>query len=328
MEKDRKTAHLSITVASLTLKRPKMVEVLLNSLGSMDVPENCTVCCLIVENDTAPVTQSLVEEMDPLPNRLALHYVLETEPGIPFARNRAAKEAIARGDDLLAFIDDDEIVAKDWLVQMVDGYRAGEAILLGGPRRIAPPLDGLSILENVMHNNITANFRAMEDRAAATSTFNQTPEVQVYTNNWLAETRLFSELGIWFDEAMRFTGGTDSKLCTVAKEKGLSVGWVSGAYVYETLTRDRLSFVYQHGRARDQINNLFHRRLKKQPLLRISLLLRLPIKGIEIVVLAISVPLTRGKTLLRLAKTTGWVSGRVGAALGIRSKLYSKITGD
>ena len=328
MKQDRATAHLTITVSSLTRKRPAMVKALVESWGAMDVPDNCTVICLIVENDTAPETQALIEGMNPLPNGLAQRYVLEPEPGIPFGRNRAAKEAIANGSDLLVFADDDEVVAKDWLVRLVAGYRAGEAVLLGAPLRTAPPLDGLSKLEQIMHANIAARYTSKERRAASLASLNATPRVTVVTNNWMGETRLFSEAGIWFDESMRYTGGTDSKLCAEVKDAGYTVGWVKDAYVYETIPRDRLSFGYQFARARDQANTHFHRKMQAKPIALYGLILHLPTKTIAALALLIALPLTGGKTLLKLARTTGWMVGRIGAAFGTRSKLYTNITGD
>ena len=324
---DRQTAHLTITVASLTRRRPGMVQSLIRSWGEMQVPENTTVRCLIVENDEVAQVQDLVATFDPLPNGLPLDYVLETQPGIPFGRNRAAKEAIANGADLLAFADDDEVVASDWLVQMVKGYREGTARLLGAPLRLAPAAQDLTLLERVMHDNLTEHFRRREHKIAAKTTYSTTPSVSVFTGNWMGETRLFSQEGIWFDEEMRFTGGTDSKFCGEVKGRGIPVGWVKDAFVYETVSRDRLGFGYQFGRARDQINVHSHRKMAERPLSRYGLVLRLPGKIIEIIILAIAVPLTRGKTLLKLAKTMGWVAGRVGAAFGVRSTLYRNITG-
>ncbi len=327
MDQDRTTRHLTITVASLTRRRPGMVEALIRSWGDMDIPGNATVRCLIVENDADAQVKGLVESLNPLVNGLPLDYVLETEPGIPFGRNRAAQEALAQGSDLLCFVDDDETVASDWLVRLVAGYRASEAALLGAPLRMAAPIDGLSRLELMMHHSISEGYRQKEKRNASLTSLNDTPRVTVVTNNWLAETRLFAEDGFWFNENMRFTGGTDSVFCAQVKDAGYKVGWVKDAFVYETLPRDRLSFGYQYARARDQINVHFHRKMEATPLSRYALILRLPGKLVEILILIVKLPFTGGKTLLDLAKTTGWVAGRVGAAFGVRSKLYTNITG-
>lgn len=305
-----------------------MLKSLMTSWGEMELPRETTVRCLVVENDDTTRSQSLVEGMSPLPNGIEIDYVLETEPGIPFGRNRAAREALAQGADLLAFVDDDEMVAADWLVEMAIGYRGGTARLLGGPLRVAPASADLSWLERIMHESMVEHFRKREVKRDKRSTLNETPRVTVYTNNWLAELSLFSEEDIWFNENMRFSGGTDSVFCGDVKAAGFPVGWVPSAHVYEIVPKERLSFAYQYARARDQINVHFHRRMKEKPISRYGLILRLPTKLVEVLILTIGLPLTRGRTLLELAKTTGWISGRVGAAFGRKSSLYTQITGN
>lgn len=305
-----------------------MLAALIESWGRMALPVDTTVGLLIVENDDAALCEDQVKNHPQLPNGATVAYVHEPELGIPFGRNRAAREAIAGGADLLVFVDDDETVDPQWLVRLIQGYRDSAAVLLGAPLRIGPPVAGLTRTERMMHDNITEFYRRKEDRAAKLASLNDTPRVTVVTNNWIAETRLFSEAGIWFDETMRFTGGTDSKFYEEVKRAGYPVGWVRDAYVYETWPKERLSFRYHHGRARDQINNHFHRKMRDKPVSRYGLVLRLPGKLLEAIILAAAVPLTRGRTLLKLAKTTGWISGRVGAAFGVKSKLYTKVTGE
>jgi len=67
--------------------------------------------------------------------------------------------------------------------------------------------------------------------------------------------------------------------------------------------------------------------METSPISRYALVLRLPGKLIEIIILLVKLPFTGGRTLLDIAKTTGWIAGRVGAAFGVRSKLYTNITG-
>lgn len=327
MIEDRANAHLKITVAALTRKRPEMVKNLLDSWQLMQLPENCTVSCLIVENDETPITQSLVNSRDPLQADLPLHFALEPEPGIPFGRNRAAKVALEHGSDVLIFVDDDEIVVEDWLVKLVAGFRASEAVLLGAPVRISPPTDALSWYENLMHQNIVAFRKEREERAATEASLNDCGLLTIATNNWIADTGLFSEHGIWFDEAMRFTGGTDKKLGMETKAAGLKVGWIKDAFVYETMPKDRCNFGYQYRRFRDQSNTDFQRKIAEKPRWRFMIFQRLPKYFFVMIFYLVSVPLTRGKTLLKLAQKMGWISGRIGAAFGKRSELYTKITG-
>jgi GT2 family glycosyltransferase len=304
-----------------------MLRALIESWGAMDIPEDCSVTCLIVENDSEALSEAVVTAARPLPNGADLSYVLEPELGIPFGRNRAAKEAIARGDDLLAFVDDDEVVAQDWLVRLIDGYRQSDAVLMGAPLRAAPVHDGASWSERIMHRNVAARYAKKENRAARRADLHGTPGVTIVTNNWLADLKVFTEHDLWFDEKMRFTGGTDAKFHAELRKLGLPSGWVKDAFVYETVPPERLSFAYQYRRAKDQSNTNFRRKFTATPAARLGALVSVPAKTLSAILLAVALPFTRGGTLLDLARTLGWISGRVGALFGIKSKLYEETTG-
>lgn len=305
-----------------------MLSALIDSWGAMTLPDGCDVRCLIVENDETPLSESVVREASPLENGAALDYVLELEPGIPFGRNRAAKEAIAAGSDLLAFVDDDEVVAKDWLVQIVQAYRDSGAILLGGPLRVKGTDRNLGWLDALMERCIERRYMRKETRAARRAGLSGTPGVTIVTNNWLGETALFAKHGIWFDEEMRFTGGTDSKLSAEVKAAGLPTAWATEAAVYEEIPRERLSVAYQFKRGRDQSSTNFYRKIAKKPAARLSVVVSVPLKLIAVAGLLIALPFTGGRTLLDAVRTSGWIAGRIDALMGKRSDLYQTVTGD
>lgn len=318
---------LTITVAVLTRQRPRMLAGLIDSFAALQTPPDCEVRFLVVENDDAPHSRDVVEvRQGRLPGG-ALDYVLETEPGIPFGRNRAAREALAAGHDLLAFVDDDEVVAEDWLVHLIAGYRQSGAALIGAPLGIHPQQDGLSWTQKRMHDCIRRRYARKEARAARRAGLTGTPGVTIVTNNWLAEMRIFRDHGIWFDEAMRFTGGTDAKLSAEVKKAGLPTAWVDDAYVYEIVPPERLTFAYQFARGRDQSNTNFRRKIDNSGAARWSTLVSVPLKALSAVVLAVLLIPTNGRTMLDLARTTGWMAGRIGALFGSRSSLYARTTG-
>ena len=147
--------HLTLLVAVLTRRRPHMLVALMHSLAKLQLPDNCSVSYLVVENDTEQRVLDAVQAVAPLFPAPPL-YVHEDEPGIPFGRNRAVREAIARDCDLLLFVDDDEEVAEDWLVHMVAAYRTTGAVLLGGPLRAQAPKSKLSLAQRKMFENIQA----------------------------------------------------------------------------------------------------------------------------------------------------------------------------
>ncbi|WP_226552114.1 glycosyl transferase [Celeribacter naphthalenivorans] len=304
-----------------------MVAELIASWGQMQLPENCDIRCLIVENDEHPNTQPLIAAQPVLPNGAPLDYVLETEAGIPFGRNRAAKEAIARGDDLLVFVDDDETVAQDWLVSLITGYRESQAVLLGAPLRIAPRQGNLTAFQSLMYDNLRFSYEQRETRTTDTATLNSPGRAVIATNNWIAETGLFRDENIWFDESLRFSGGEDTRFQQDVKDRGFAIGWVKDAFAYETVPAQRLSFIYQYRRTRDQANTNFQRRLHEKPSSRYKIFLKLPGKALQILFLTILLPFTPKKSFIRLAKRAGNYTGKLGAAIGTRSTHYVQTTG-
>ena len=324
----RKNKQLLACVATLTRQRPKMLEALLRSWSSLMIPEKLKVTFLVIENDTQERSKDLIQTLRPEFKNCDLIYALETEPGIPFARNRAATESIEIGSDLLLFVDDDEEVPRDWLQKIIQGYRNSEAKLIGAPLRARRPEENLTFLQKLMFTNLKSRYRKKERRASRKASLKGTTGVTIVTNNWLAETSLFSEHNIWFDESMRHTGGTDSKFYAEVIAKGLQTAWVQGAHVYETIPPERLSFLYQYGRARDQSNTNFRRKnngtVRLNPIVLTSILIKL----IAVIGLILTLPITAGRTLMTLARALGWIAGRIGAIAGSRSTLYSSTTGN
>lgn len=318
---------LTVVVAALTRDRPQMLRALLNSLARVECPQNVTATYLIVENADKEASRSVVEATA-AESGLPIRYVLEPKLGIPCARNRAAHEAIAMGADLLVFVDDDEEVAADWLLRLVDGYRKSSAVLLGAPLRMRPlPAETLSWSQRLMQRSLAARYKRKEDRAARLATLEDTPRVTIVTNNWLAETRLFSEHGVWFDEEMRFTGGTDAKFYAEVRKRGLTTGWVADAYVYETIPKERLTFGYQFRRGRDQSNTNFRRRRASGSTSAVKSLASVAIRCVFLLVMVLTFPFVGGRTYADVARNAGWITGRITALLGRRSKLYAQVTG-
>ena len=305
-----------------------MLEALLRSWSSLIIPEEVTVTFLVIENDTEARSKDLIQTLHPIFKSSKLVYALETEPGIPFARNRAARESLKMESDILLFVDDDEEVASDWLEKIIQSYRSSKAKLIGAPLRARLPEESLTLLQRLMLTNIKSRYRKKEMRASRRASLKVTSGVTIVTNNWLADTSLFSEHNIWFDESMRHTGGTDSKFCSEVIAQNIPTAWVRDAYVYETIPPERLSFLYQYRRARDQSNTNFRRKNNGTVRLNLVLVTSILIKLIAVVGLILTLPFTAGRTLMTLARALGWIAGRAGAIAGSESNLYSNTTGN
>ncbi|MBB5754289.1 glycosyltransferase family A protein [Prosthecomicrobium pneumaticum] len=306
-----------------------MLRALLQSFAECHTPPGVEPLFLIVENDHQARSRATIESLRPKLGGRQLVLVLETELGIPFGRNRAIDEALARGADLLAFVDDDEVVARDWLVHLVAEYRRSGADLIGGPVRIMPPDAGLGPMQRAIHRGVAARLARREAQMAAMARSGRPFRHTIVTNNWLARTTLFSDHGLRFDESLRHTGGSDAAFDEQVRARGLSKSWAPEALVFETLPAERLSFAYQFTRAKDQSKVSLRRKMARgEERVAFDVLVVVPLRLVGSLGLVLMLPFRPGLALVDLARSLGWTAGRVLGLCGSRSRLYERITGD
>ncbi|MBC1235759.1 hormogonium polysaccharide biosynthesis glycosyltransferase HpsE [Nostoc sp. 2RC] len=111
---------LDITVAIPTYNGASRLPNILDKLLTQTGVQNLKWEVLIVDNNSSDNTSEIIQNYQKLyDGNCHLRYVFEREQGAAFARLRAVKEA--RGE-LIAFLDDDNLPAPDWLAQ---GYAFG-----------------------------------------------------------------------------------------------------------------------------------------------------------------------------------------------------------
>lgn len=116
-----------LSVAICTWNRAQSLRTALSSIVQLVNPAGATWEVVVVDNNSADDTFSVVEEYrDALPIR----YVFESQQGLSHARNRAVQEA--KGD-LIIFTDDDVRVDPRWLAEYVGAAeRFPNATFFGG----------------------------------------------------------------------------------------------------------------------------------------------------------------------------------------------------
>lgn len=238
----------TVYVSSLTYKRPQDLAIMLQNLRSLELPVGWDVRFLIVDNDPKGSGQVEVQSAaSHFGDRLG--YVVETTAGIPAARNRAIKEALAASANLLCFLDDDEVPDKHWLSELVSYWTSNPAALIGGPVKRRLPEKALSPIRRILGRSMIAR-RNLTDGWIASGKLSGVP--RVYTNNWLCDLRAVRDHDLWFDQSLQFSGGSDTAFYLAVHKKGLKTGWCSTAIVYETLDPERMTVRYQFARGRTQ----------------------------------------------------------------------------
>lgn len=114
-----------ITVCICTFKRPAMLESLLRELGNQNTDGAFTFSAVVADNDAEESARKVVALCAP-DTSLSIVYCVERERNIAAVRNLAL--AHARGE-FVAFIDDDELPSRDWLLFL---YRTCQRFSVAG----------------------------------------------------------------------------------------------------------------------------------------------------------------------------------------------------
>ncbi len=125
---------IRIAIGLCTFRRPQLRETL-ESLAGLQIPDGVSLRIIIADNDEGPSAEVLVAEFAARA-ALPVSYIHAPARNISVARN--AVLAAGEGDDFLAFIDDDETAAPDWIALMLAQMASSPApdVVLGPVRAI------------------------------------------------------------------------------------------------------------------------------------------------------------------------------------------------
>ncbi|QQR90852.1 MAG: glycosyltransferase family 2 protein [Myxococcales bacterium] len=188
-------ASFVVGIVIATMKRPRMVEELLCSIGQLRFTTGAPQLeIVVVDNDPEASAKKACEQIQstlPWPVR----YVVEAQQGIPFARNRGVKET-HEGCDFIVFVDDDERVDNGWLEALLDTQRLYHADVVAGP------------VESILPQN--APSWATRGKIYRHLSYAEGTQLSwCATGNVLMRSSIFSVVSPWFDERLSLTGGSD-----------------------------------------------------------------------------------------------------------------------
>jgi glycosyltransferase involved in cell wall biosynthesis len=121
----------SISVCVCTYRRPELLRRLLFELSKQETAGRFSYSIVVADNDRQQSARDIVAEFARRDSVTAT-YCVEVEQNVALARNKALEHA--RGD-YVAFIDDDEFPAADWLVRMLSACEQFEVDGVLGPVR-------------------------------------------------------------------------------------------------------------------------------------------------------------------------------------------------
>ncbi|MDH6266942.1 glycosyltransferase involved in cell wall biosynthesis [Rhizobium sp. SG_E_25_P2] len=318
---------MKICIGTITRNRPDMLRALLASYGRMRMPDGVEIIYAIAENNPEVTIHAVVEEMRPA---LGGHRLLvEAEPrrGIPFARNHVLDMALAEGADYLTFVDDDEQVDADWLVNLLRMAREGDYDLVGAPVLIRDMPAGACGLAAILWRGMVRRNAHVAKKARRRFAKKGPNSINVSTANWLGRLDFFRRTGLRFDDGIGQGSGSDRRLYKDLVAKGGKAGWTIDAPVYDTVPLSRLTLSYQFKRGREHTAYLFADSDRTGSMPRIMLLAKALGRIPRILASLVAIPFTGGESLLMASRLAGDMVGFIDAYRGVFGSHYANVTG-
>ena len=234
-------ATLKVTVAIPTYNRADFLRQTLAGLVAQQFPRDHFEI-LVLDNNSSDHTRNVVAEFasaHPAPR-----YVLETQQGLDYARNRAIAEA--RGE-IIVFGDDDILVQPDWLAQMAVPLLADPAQRIGAVGGEVIPVfpDGLPDWVAEWHSPLAfrPDLGPLEARHSPMGANLAFPRF-VFDKLGLFHTALDRAAGNYFS-------GGDSEMIRRVRAAGLEVWFAPAAAVKHQMPASRTTFRYARRHAFD-----------------------------------------------------------------------------
>lgn len=125
--------RILISLIITTYNRAAMLAEALKSVAASQIENHRDVEVIVVDNNSTDNTRQTFEEIEARGFPFVLRYVFERNQGLSFARNRGTDEAAGK---YVVFMDDDQLIDKDYLARLEPAFRSTGAACIGGPNLI------------------------------------------------------------------------------------------------------------------------------------------------------------------------------------------------
>ncbi|MEM3088783.1 MAG: glycosyltransferase [Candidatus Bathyarchaeia archaeon] len=217
-----------VSVIVVTLNRRKHLKKCLDSLFNLDYPES-KFEVIVVDGGSEDGTREMVCREFPKVN-----LIIEKRKGIVYGRNTGWKHA--KGT-IVAYTDDDCIVDRFWLRNLVSGFKSMEIKGVGGPLFYLNP----RLNPERFYGTPVGPFYLGERKRLLKSNEN------LITANLAVRSEVFGK--IRFLESLAYNDSEDAEFCRSLMEAGYKLLYVPDAKVYHNIDPKRLSVPYLIKRA-------------------------------------------------------------------------------
>jgi glycosyltransferase involved in cell wall biosynthesis len=233
---------MDFSIVIPTYNRVGLLIELLKSLSFLNTPKNFKWEIIVVDNNSSDNTRDVVSGFC-CQNRLPVLYCHEPLQGSSHARNTGARRA--KGE-IVAFLDDDEIVDPQWLIAILKGFEESSCSGVGGKiiaRWVTPVPKWYTLNGPYRIVGPTAEHNIGEIRREYTIN-----DCLPATGNFAVKKNLFSVYG-YFSTAMGPVGsdyfiGEDTEFCLRLMNQREKLFYLPKAIVYNTVHKERLTKSY------------------------------------------------------------------------------------
>jgi succinoglycan biosynthesis protein ExoM len=213
-------ATVEVTACICTFRRPAL-RIAIDSLARQVLPAEASLRILVVDNDFEPTARPVVDDMRSAAN-VPIAYRHAPAQNISIARN-AGLDAVET--PWLAFIDDDERAAPDWLAILL-AERIGAQAIFGPCEAVYPDGAPSWMRRGDFHSN------RIDERRGPINTG--------YTSNVLIDMNFVRRRGLRFDLKLGRSGGEDSLFFHAMHRLGGVLKYAPRAIVYEDVAASRI----------------------------------------------------------------------------------------
>ncbi len=216
-----------ISVCMCTYKRDTLDKTL-NSLYSQELPADCSLEIVVVDNDVAESGRKVCEKYQQLQDAVTISYHVNGERNLSAVRNTTIEQA---SGDLLAFIDDDEWAEADWVKALYDAMDRYSADAVFGKVVVHYPESSPDwIAEGDMFGKDNHATGAILKKGA--------------TSNAMLKAHWVKNEGFRFDAEFGKSGGEDTDFFHRISRAGGKLVFDNAAVVSETVEEHRLNLEY------------------------------------------------------------------------------------
>ena len=119
--------ELCIAICICTRRRRECLKSLLDSIDSLNVRACWSIRVIVIENDNVEYSIDVVQKFE---GKFNYEYHLENNIGIVYARNRCLEYVHVKEN--VVFVDDDQILTRNWLIEVVNCGRANNCQIIYG----------------------------------------------------------------------------------------------------------------------------------------------------------------------------------------------------